>query len=180
MNALDLRTPRGIAIAICAAITATVLVAFAIPAGISGSNPALDGPRGLAGDLGSSAAEDLNQFAGSVRWGVSLEEILDTVAAEDRARRGLNPVLKRMGFLGLVESGDVTAVLLATPESDGGGIIEVSPGEILPDGRILTAVTDNSITLTSGSEVAGDTGDPEEVLLLFPRGEPEPETGQDS
>ena len=177
MNIPDLRTPRGIAIAICAAITATVLVAFAIPPGVSGSDAASDGPRGLAGDLTSSAPEDLSHFAGSVRWGVSLEEILETVAAEDRARRGLNPVLRGMGFLGLIESGDTTAVLLASPESDGAGIIELTPGDTLPDGRILTAVTDNSITLTGRSEGTDDTGAVEEVLLLFPRGEPDPATG---
>ena len=134
MNTLDLRTPRCIAIAICAAITATVLAAFAIPPGISGSDAGSDGPRGLAGNLASSTPEDLSHFAGSVRWGVSLEEILETVAAEDRARRGLNPVLRGMGFLGLIESGDTTAVLLASPESGRGGHHRID-GRRYPAGR---------------------------------------------
>ena len=176
MNIPDLRRPRGIAVAVCAAITATVLVAFAIPPGVSGGDVAMDG-RDDFSDLSTSAPEDLSGFANSVRWGVSLAEVLETVAAEDRARRGLNPVLRRMGFLGLIESGDATAVLLASPRPDGGGIIELAPGDTLPDGRILTSVTDNSITLTGRSEGADDT---EEVLLLFPRVEPEPATGQDS
>ena len=180
MNIPDLRTARGVVVAVCAAIAATVLAAFAIPPGVSGGDAASDGSSGLAGDLAPSAPEDLSSFVGSVRWGVSLEEILETVAAEDRAHRGLNPVLRRMGFLGLIESGDATAVLLASPNPDGGGIIELAPGDTLPDGRVLTSVTDNSITLTSSSEGADGTGALEEVLLLFPRGEREPTTGQDS
>ena len=181
MNIPDLRTARGIAVAACAAMTATVLAALAIPPGVSGADAASDGPRGLVGDHPPWAPEDLSSFVGSVRWGISLEEVLETVAAEDLARRGLNPVLRRMGFLGLIESGDATAVLLASPKPDGGGIIELAPGDTLPDGRVLTSVTDNSITLTSSSsESADDTGAVEEVLLLFPRGEPEPGTGQDA
>ena len=88
-----------------------------------------------------------------------------------------------MGFLGLIETGDVIAVLLADPEIDGGGIVQLAPGDTLPDGRVLTAVTDNSITLTRNPEGAGGSADPadggtgtdayQQVLLLFPRGEPD-------
>ena len=177
MNIPDLRTARGIVVAVCAAIAATVLAAFAIPPGVSGGDAASDGSSGLAGDLPPSAPEDLSSFVGSVRWGVSLEDVLATIAAEDRARRGLNPALKRMGFLGLIESGDATAVLLASPKPDGGGIIELAPGDTLPDGRVLTSVTDNSITLTSSSEGAGATGTHQDVLLLFPRGEADRSAG---
>ena len=77
---------------------------------------------------------------------------MEEVAAENLARPGLNPALRRMGFLGLIEAGDAVAVLLASPEPDGGGIIQLAPGDTLPDGRVLTSVTDNSITLTSSSE----------------------------
>ena len=180
MNIPYLGTARGITVAVCAAITATVLAAFAIPPDVSGSDAASDGPRGLAGDLPPSVPEDLSSFAGSVRWGVSLEEVLETVAAENLARHGLNPVLRRMGFLGLIETGDSTAVLLASPEIDRGGIIQLAPGDTLPGGRVLSSVTDNSITLTSSSQGDDDTGAFEEVLLLFPRGEPEPTTGKDT
>ena len=181
MNIPDLRTPRGIAIAVCAVVAATVLAAFAIPPGSPGRDVGTDGSGGLSSGILVPESEDLSAFVGSARWGVSLDEILKAAAAENRTRGGLNPVLRRMGFLGLIESGDAIAVLLASPAPDGGGIIELAPGDTLPDGRVLTAVTDNSITLSSHSEGAGDTGALEEVLLLFPRGEPESATtGRDS
>ena len=123
--------------------------------------------------------EDLSAFVGSERWGISLEDVLEEAAAADLARRGLNPALRAMGFLGLIETVDATAVLLADPEIDGGGIIQLAPGDSLPDGRVLTAVTDNSITLTGSSEGADAEGAHQEVLLLFPRGEPDSATGQD-
>ena len=82
-------------------------------------------------------------------------------------------------------------MLLADPELDGGGIIQLAPGDTLPDGRILAAVTDNSITLASLPEGDAGSADPaasggtgtgaegmqQEVLLLFPRGAPDPATG---
>ena len=185
MNIPDLRTPPGTAIAVCAAILATVLAAFAIPPGVSGDDAATDGPGGFSGELPAAVPEDMSAFVGSDRWGISLEDVLEDVAAEDLARRGLNPALRAMGFLGLMEAGDATAVLLADPELDGSGIIHLAPGDTLPDGRVLTEVTDNSITLTSNPEGAAGSADPadgdaegghQEVLLLFPRGEPDPAT----
>ena len=191
MKLPDLRTPQGAAIAIGAAVLATVLAAFAIPPGVSGGDATTNGAIGLAGDLTPAPPEDLSRFIGSDRWGISLEEVLEDVAAENLSRRGLNPVLRRMGFLGLIEVGDATAVLLADPELDGGGIIQLAPGDTLPDGRVLTSVTDNSITLTSNpagltaTESGTDpepgnagTGTRQEVLLLFPRGETDPAPGQ--
>ena len=103
--------------------------------------------------------------------------MLEEVAAENLARRGLNPELRRMGFLGFMETGNVIAVLLADPELDGGGIIELVPGDTLPDGRVLTDVTYNSITLTSSSEGVENADGQQEVLLLFPRGETNPPAG---
>ena len=191
MKLPDLRTPQGTAIAVCAAILATVLAAFAISPGISSGDAATDGPGGFSGNLPPAVPEDMSVFVSSDRWGVSLEDVLEAAAAENLARRGLNPALKSMGFLGLIETGDVIAVLLADPELDGGGIIQLAPGDTLPDGRVLTAVTDNSITLTSNPEGAGGSADPadgsdtgndarQEVLLLFPRGESNPATGRDA
>ena len=191
MNIPDLRTPQGTAIAVCAAILATVLAAFAIPPGISSGDAATDGPGGFSGNLPPAVPEDMSVFVSSDRWGVSLEDVLEAAAAENLARRGLNPALKSMGFLGLIETGDAIAVLLADPELDGGGIIQLAPGDTLPDGRVLTSVTDNSITLTSNPEGAGGSADPtdgggtgtdahQEVLLLFPRGESDPATGRDA
>ena len=177
MNISDLRTPRGAVIGVCAAIVATVAAAFAIPPGVSGGDSAAGAGGGFSGDLPAAAPEDLSGFASSDRWGVSLEDVLDEIAAENLARRGLNPELRRMGFLGLIETVDATAVLLADPELDDGGIIQLAPGDTLPDGRVLTAVTDNSITLTSSSEGADAANARQEVLLLFPRGETDPADG---
>ena len=179
MNLPDLRTPRGMAMAVLAAILATVLAAFAIPPGVSGGDAPVDGLGGLAGDLPVAAPEDLSGFVSSDRWGVSLEEVLERIASENLERGGLNPALREMGFLGLMEAGDVTAVLLADPELDGGGIVQLAPGDTLPDGRVLTSVTDNSITLTGRSEGGDGEGAEQEVLLLFPPVEPVPETGRD-
>ena len=189
MKLPDLRTPQGTAIAVCAAILATIVAAFVIPPGVSGGDAATDGRGGFTGNLPAAVPEDLSAFVGSERWGVSLKDVLEEIAAEDLARRGLNPALRAMGFLGLIETADATAVLLASPELDGSGIIQLAPGDTLPDGRVLTAVTDNSITLTSNPEGGGGSADPaddgaegghQEVLLLFPRGEPDPATGRDS
>ena len=181
MKLPDLRTPRGTAVAVFAAILATVLAAFAIPPGVSGGDAPANGPRGLAGDLPVAAPEDLSGFVGSERWGVSLEDVLERIASENLERGGLNPALRKMGFLGLIETGDAIAVLLADPEVDGGGIVQLAPGDTLPDGRVLTSVTDNSITLTRDSDGADAEGAAQqEVLLLFPPVEPVPETGRDA
>lgn len=171
----DLRTSQGAATAVCAAILATVLAAFAIPPGISGDGAASGEPVGFGDDLPAASPEDLSGFVGSDRWGVSLEEVLETA---ERLGRGLNPALKEMGFLGFIETVDGTLVLLANPEPDGGGITELAPGDSLPDGRVLTSVTYNSITLTRRSEGDDSAEADQEVLLLFPRGESVPATGE--
>ena len=177
MKIPDIRTPRGAAIGAYAAILATVLAAFAIPPGVSGGGSAADAGGGFSGGLPVSPPEDLSGFASNDRWGVSLEDVLEEAAAENQARSGLNPELRRMGFLGFVETVDGTVVLLADPEFDGDGIIEVAPGETLPDGRILAAVTDNSITLKTTAEVTDSANPRQEVLLLFPRGKTDPTDG---
>ena len=157
------------------AILATVLAALVIPPGVSGGEGPSGGQGRFGGDLPSAVPEDLSRFVGSDRWGVSLEEVLETA---ERGGSRLNPALREMGFLGFVETVDATAVLLARPELDGGGIIELAPGDTLPDGRVLTSVTDNSITLTRSPEGGGSAEPQQEVLLLFPRGELDPETGE--
>ena len=100
-----------------------------------------------------------------------MREILEAEAArareaEEAGQPGINPVLAKMGFVGLIVTGDRSAVLLASPE---GGVGRFAPGDTLPDGRTLVSVTDNSLTLK------GD-GRSEEVLTLFPpvRAEPPP------
>ena len=182
MKRPDFRSRQGIAAAVGATILVTVLAAFVLPPGVRVADAATDGPGGLARDLPAAVPEDLSRFVDSERWGVSLADVLAEVAAENLARRGLNPELRRMGFLGLIETRDATAVLIADPDLDDGDIIELAPGDTLPDGRVLTAVTDNSITLSRGSEDAADAeaGARRQVLLLFPRGEPDPADGGDA
>lgn len=168
MNLSDLRTSRGFATAVCVAILATVVAAFAIPPGVSGGDTPSGASGGFGGDLLAVAPEDLGGFVRSERWGVSFEEVMETA---ERSGRGLNPALEEMGFLGFMETVDGIWVLLADPEPDGGGIIELAPGDALPDGRVLTSVTDNSITLTRRTESGDAAEGDQEVLLLFPRGE---------
>ncbi len=175
MKLPDLRTSQGAATAVCVAILATVVVAFAIPPGVSGGEAPSGGSGGFGDMLPVATTEDLTLFARSDRWGVSLEEVLETV---QRSQRGLNPALREIGFLGFVETVDATAVLLARPGLDGGGIIELAPGDALPDGRVLTSVTDNSITLTRAPEGDGLAEAHQEMLLLFPRGELDPAIGE--
>ena len=117
MNIPNLRTFKATAIAVCAAILATVAAAFAIPPGVSGGDATANGPGGFAQGLAPAAPEDLSGFVGSDRWGVSLQDVLEEVAAQNLARGGLNPVLRRMGFLGLIEAGDAIDVLLARPKT---------------------------------------------------------------
>ena len=62
MKLPDLRTPQGTAIAVCAAILATVLAAFAIPPGVSGGAAATDGPGGFADNLPAAVPEDLERL----------------------------------------------------------------------------------------------------------------------
>ncbi len=175
MNIQMLRTARGTVMAASAAVLATVLVAImVIPPDVSGGDVATVNPGGVSRDVPALAPEDLSSFTGSVRWGVSLEEILETIAEDDLAGRRLNPALRRMGFLGLIETGNVIAVLLASPSSGGGSIVQLAPGDTLPDGRVLSSVTDNSITLIrspDAAETAANAVD-REVLLLFPRNVP--------
>ena len=64
-----------------------------------------------------------------------------------------------MGFVGLITTVERTAMILMLPE---GEITRLELGATLPDGRILAAVTENSLTLR-------DENQQEEKLLLFPQ-----------
>ena len=136
---------------------ATAAVALAMPANLPEGGLEADPGEFLPAAVSEPEPENLGAFLKSRRWGVFVEE---------KAREAplppeepfLNPVLARMGFVGLIETGGARAVLLESPE---GGITRVSPGETLPDGRVLVSVTDNQLTLKG-------EGMPEEVLTLFP------------
>lgn len=136
---------------------ATVAAALAMPVTLPEAGRTA-GPGDLLPEAWSEPEpEDLGAFLESRRWGVFVEEkVAEEPPPPDEP--ALNPALARMGFVGLIVSGDESAVLLESPE---GGITRVAPGETLPDGRVLVSVTDNHLTLKG-------EGVPEEVLTLFP------------
>ena len=136
---------------------ATLAVALAMPVTLPEAGRTAESGDVLPESLSDPEPEQLGGFLESRRWGVFVEE----KAAEEPPppeEPALNPALARMGFVGLIVTGDESAVLLESPE---GGITRVAPGEILPDGRTLVSVTDNHLTLKG-------EGVPEEMLTLFP------------
>ena len=135
---------------------ATVAAALATPVTLPEAGRTADPGDLLPEAWSEPEPEDLGAFLESRRWGVFVEEKVEEEPLPEEP--ALNPVLASMGFVGLIETGDESAVLLESPE---GGITRVAPGETLPDGRVLVSVTDNHLTL-KGEGVL------EEVLTLFP------------
>ena len=150
----------GRALPVCAAlIVLVVLAALGTPVRLPEAGAARDPSDVLPEVVAEAAPEDLGAFLASRRWGLSLDEFREAVAAPvEKEEPAVNPVLAEMGYVGLIVANGRSAVLLASPE---GGVARVAPGETLPDGRTLVSVTDNSLTLK------GD-GLSEEVLTLFP------------
>ena len=167
---LRARAPRRAVAGAFAAIVVIVLAALALPVDMGAGaklpqrNPLASPPPALA------PAEDLSAFMESRRWGVSLAaaEAARRAAAEAEAEAASAAApppsaLDRIGFVGLtgVAAGAggwaERAVLLALPS---GRIGRFRAGDALPDGRLLAAVEDNSLTLA----VDGET----EVIALFP------------
>ena len=152
---------RRWAVAAIAVLAGTALLALAVPL------PLPDvGTRDRATGVDALAAvgeEDLSAFLDTKRWGRSLREIQEEARAEVQGA-GLNPALVEMGYVGLIVTGDDNAMLLRLPE---GGVVRLTFGDRTPDGRTLSAIGDNSLTLKSGDGT-------EEVLELFPRRMPEP------
>jgi len=105
--------------------------------------------------------EDLSAFLKNRRWGISLEEIIEQTAK--LGQRSVNPVLREMGYVGLISSLDSNEVVLLMPE---GGTQRLTIGDSLPDGRELIAIDQNSLTLRDAQQNA-------EVLVLFPELSPE-------
>ena len=151
----------GAALACCV----TALAAFAMPVRVPehGARAPSGGPVPEA--LIEVEREDLGAFLEIRRWSVPSDT---TPALPDRPvtpksqpQPSVNPILVRMGYVGLISARGEHAVLLALPD---GRVVRMVPGDTLPDGRILVSVTDNSLTLEA------EDGD-EEVLRLFPRAE---------
>ena len=144
---LDRRWWVGMTVACLVAAVAALVVPVSLPEG----SRAADSLTGLPEHAGGSAPEDLGAFLDSRRWGASLREILEAEAERARQAREaeqpestINPVLAKMGFVGLIVTAGRSEVLLAAPE---GGVARYAPGDALPDGRALVSVTDNSLTL---------------------------------
>lgn len=111
--------------------------------------------------LATLQSEELSAFLKNRRWGVSLEEIIERTANLDQ--RSVNPVLRQMGYVGLISSLASNEVVLLMPE---GGTQRLTVGDSLPDGRELIAIDNNSLTLRDAQQIT-------EVLLLFPELSPE-------
>ena len=135
---------------------ATAAAALAMPVHLPELGAGADPGELLLDEVAEPAPEELGAFLESRRWGAFVEEKAEEPPPPDEP--SLNPVLARMGFVGLIVSGEASAVLLESPE---GGVTRVAPGGTLPDGRVLVSVTDNRLTLKG-------EGMPEEVLTLFP------------
>ena len=148
------RRAAGVLLAAGATVAAALAMPVRLPEGGLGANPGALLPAAVSGP---EEPEDLGAFLTSRRWGVSVEEKVEDEPPPPEEPR-LHPDLARMGFVGLIETGDERAVLLESPE---GGVARVAPGETLPDGRVLVSVTGNRLVLKG-------EGLPEEVLTLFP------------
>ena len=137
---------------------ATVAAALAMPVTLPEAGRTTDPGDLLPESLPEPEPEALGAFLESRRWGVVVKEKAAEEPPPPPDEPALNPALARMGFVGLIVSGDESAVLLESPE---GEILRVAPGETVPDGRVLLSVTDNQLVL-KGEDLS------EEVLTLFP------------
>ena len=160
MTAAGWRAWGGALLAAGAAALAAY-AAYEMPVRLPEGNVAAD-PVGLlpGGPVGEAAHEDLGAFLASRRWGVFAPEVTEPPPPPppEPARPPPEPAFEKLGFVGLIVTGDERVVLLRTP---GGGIARVAPGAVLPDGRILVSVSDDRLVLRG-------EGRHEEVLTLFP------------
>ena len=139
---------------------AVVAAALAMPVHLPEAGARTDAAAELPEGAVEAAPEDLSAFLSIRRWDDPPEEAQESEPEPVEATApALNPILAKMGFVGLIAAQDARSVLLALPE---GEIVRMLPGDTLPDGRVLVSVTDNSLTLQG-------EGQPAEVLTLFPR-----------
>lgn len=146
------------AVLVLAALAWLLPISNSVDTDSNADRPLGDAPR-------HQPPEDLTAFVDVKRWGISLRQVNERIAEEEAQGLGrLNPALRELGYVGLVVEADANTVLLTTTEGD---VARLESGDALPDGRVLTKVGGNSITLraASGGEV--------EVLEMFPR----PSTG---
>jgi len=136
---------------------------IAVLVGLAGFAPPLGTPTlsdaptfAVAHNATVAGAEDLEGFLYIRRWGMPAEFVSKK---EDESDPGLNPELRKLGFIGITTSESETAVRLTHPED---GFVRLVRGDALPDGRVIVSVTANALTLM-------DQSGQRETLLLFPR-----------
>lgn len=122
-------------------------------------------------------AEDLTAFRASQRWG---GPSFNEVAAEAAGLANANaedPSRDNVGLVGLVASPTSRVALLVEGE---GTVTRRTPGDALPDGRVLTEVAANTATLAAdaaSTQTEPPTDRPpseEDILVLFPQVIPTP------
>lgn len=159
----------------CAAVVALIALAWPIDT-TSTSRTATTGavdPDALPTIPGS---EDLTAFRQSERWGGAS---FNQVAAEaaGTAAGSEDPNRDNVGLVGLVASPTSRVALLVEGE---GTVTRRTPGDALPDGRVLTEVAANTATLAATdanapSEASGEEPSrAQDVLVLFPPVNPTP------
>ena len=121
----------------------------------------------------SPAAKTSPPFRQSERWGgASFNEV---AAAEAGAAAGSDdPNRDNVGLVGLVASPTSRVALLVEGE---GTVTRRTPGDALPDGRVLTEVAANTATFAANAASDAPTEEPsptEDVLILFPPVNPAP------
>ena len=159
MTAAGWRAWGGALLAAGAAALAA-FAAYEMPVRLPEGSVAAD-PVGvlLEDPAGEAAHEDLGAFLAGRRWGVFEPEVTEPPPPPpEPPRPPPEPAFEKLGFVGLIVTGDERVVLLRTP---GGGIARVAPGAVLPDGRVLVSVSDDRLVLRG-------EGRHEEVLNLFP------------
>ncbi len=131
-----------------------------------GAGLSFDGSPSLAG------AEDLSAFVASRRWGgASLREIVDSIAASTAAAAAAEasagepppptePPVEPVGFVGIAATAQDHVALLKLSNGD---VLRVPKGDRLADGRTLSSLTDNLLTLDASDESRAP-----EVMALFP------------
>ncbi|MDE0008840.1 MAG: hypothetical protein OXS50_11230 [Gammaproteobacteria bacterium] len=159
----------------CAALVALVALAWPIDT-TSTSRAAATGPVDPDALPTIPGSEDLTAFRESERWGGAS---FNQVAAEaaGRAAASEDPNRDNVGLVGLVARPSSRVALLVEGE---GTVTRRTPGDALPDGRVLTEVAANTATLAATvaetpSEAPSEEPSPaQDVLVLFPPVHPAP------
>lgn len=129
------------------------LAGFVLP--ISVPLPSANSPN-VDGDVNSKAVasltnEELEHFQALSRWGSSIQErsVASGVAQNSVEKQALT-------YQGLIVSAE-RVVLLLLP---GGSLQRFKEGDLLPDGRQIQSITDNSVAIIDNGDV--------QTLNLFP------------